>query len=133
MNRTLALILLLAVAGWGQDKPAAPKDLDQNKPAESQSDSTSKRNITAPRVIHHPNPEYTKEGKKNKIQGSVWVVGTVGPDGKITETRVVRGLGYGLDEKALEILKKWRFEPAMIDGKIPTAAKINVEVGFYLY
>jgi len=56
----------------------------------------------------------------------------VGPDGKPRDIRVARQLGMGLDEKAIEAVKNWRFDPAMKDGK-PVAVAINVEVSFRLY
>jgi len=46
--------------------------------------------------------------------------------------KVTRSLGLGLDEKAIEAVKQWKFEPAMKDGK-PVAVQINVEVSFRLY
>ena len=56
----------------------------------------------------------------------------VGPDGKPHNIRVVRTLGLGLDEKAIEAVKNWRFEPAMKDGK-PVAVQIDVDVNFNLH
>jgi TonB family protein len=56
----------------------------------------------------------------------------VGPDGRPHEMRVSRSLGFGLDEKALEAVKQWRFEPAKKDGR-PVAVQINIEVNFRLY
>ena len=56
----------------------------------------------------------------------------VGPDGKPRDIRVLRTLGLGLDEKSIEAVRTWRFEPAMKDGK-PVAVQISVEVEFHLY
>ncbi|MGA7291763.1 MAG: energy transducer TonB, partial [Terriglobales bacterium] len=88
--------------------------------------------VSAPKVIYQPDPEYSEEARKAKFQGTcvLWLV--VGPDGKPRDIRVARTLGLGLDEKALEAVKNWRFEPAMKDGK-PVAVSINVEVSFRLY
>jgi periplasmic protein TonB len=88
--------------------------------------------VSAPKVIYQPDPEYSEEARKAKFQGTcvLWLV--VGPDGKPRDIRVARTLGLGLDEKALEAVKNWRFEPAMKDNK-PVAVQINVEVTFRLY
>jgi protein TonB len=88
--------------------------------------------VSAPRVTYQPDPEYSEEARKAKYQGTcvLWLV--VGPDGKPRDIRVARSLGLGLDEKAIEAVKTWKFEPAMKDGK-PVAVQINVEVSFRLY
>ena len=88
--------------------------------------------VSAPRGVYTPDPEYSEEARKAKYQGTcvLWLI--VGPDGKPRDIRVARNLGMGLDEKAIEAVKNWRFEPAMKDGK-PVAVQINVEVSFRLY
>ena len=88
--------------------------------------------VSAPRAISTPDPEYSEEARKAKYQGTcvLWLV--VGPDGRPRDIRIARTLGLGLDEKAIEAVKNWRFEPAMKDGK-PVAVQINVEVSFRLY
>src|SRR6516225_4937151 len=88
--------------------------------------------VSAPRALETPDPEYSEEARKAKYQGVVvlWLI--VGPDGKPRDIRVTRPLGMGLDQKAIEAVNRWRFEPAMKDGK-PVAVQINVEVNFRLY
>jgi len=88
--------------------------------------------VSAPKAIYAPDPEYSEEARKAKYQGTcvLWLV--VGPDGRARDIRVARTLGLGLDEKAMEAVKTWKFEPAMKDGK-PVAVQINVEVTFRLY
>jgi TonB family protein len=88
--------------------------------------------VSAPRAIYDPDPEYSEEARKAKHQGKVilWVV--VGPDGRPRDVRVARPLGMGLDEKAVAAVRKWRFEPAVKDGK-PVAVQVNIEVSFRLY
>jgi periplasmic protein TonB len=88
--------------------------------------------VSAPRVLYSPDPEYSEEARKAKYQGTVvlWVV--VGPDGRPRDIRVQRSLGLGLDEKAMEAVRTWKFEPARKDGQ-PVAVQINVEVNFRLY
>ena len=88
--------------------------------------------VSAPRALFSPDPEYSEEARKAKYQGVVvlWLI--VGPDGRPRDMKVVRPLGMGLDQKAIEAVRQWKFEPAMKDGK-PVAVQINVEVNFRLY
>jgi len=88
--------------------------------------------VSAPRPLFTPDPEYSEEARKAKYQGTcvLWMV--VGADGRPREVRVARGLGMGLDEKAMQAVKQWKFEPAMKDGH-PVAVQMNVEVSFRLY
>ena len=88
--------------------------------------------VSAPRAIYTPDPEYSEEARKAKYQGTcvLWMI--VGPDGKPRDIKVQRTLGLGLDEKAIEAVKQWKFEPAMKDGHA-VAVQINVEVSFRLY
>jgi len=88
--------------------------------------------VSAPKALYAPDPEYSEEARKAKYQGTcvLWLI--VGPDGHPRDIRIARSLGLGLDEKAIEAVKQWKFEPAMKDGK-PVAVQINVEVDFRLY
>lgn len=88
--------------------------------------------VSAPKVIYQPDPEFSEEARKAKFQGTCVVWFVVGPDGKTRDIRVHRTLGLGLDEKAVEAVKNWRFEPAMKDGK-PVAVQVSAEVSFRLY
>ncbi|HEX6905307.1 MAG TPA: energy transducer TonB [Terriglobales bacterium] len=88
--------------------------------------------VSAPRALYAPDPEYSEEARKAKYQGTVvlWVI--VGPDGRPHDIRIQRSVGMGLDEKAIEAVRTWKFEPARKDGQ-PVAVQINVEVNFRLY
>jgi TonB family protein len=88
--------------------------------------------VTAPRVLYAPDPEFSEEARKAKHQGTVilWVV--IGTDGRIHDMRVSRSLGMGLDEKAIDAIRRWRFEPGRKDG-IPVAVQVHVEINFRLY
>ena len=88
--------------------------------------------VSAPRAIFSPDPEYSEEARKAKYQGTVvlWVV--VGADGRPHDLRVTRSLGLGLDEKAMEAVRTWKFEPAKKDGQA-VAVQVNIEVNFRLY
>jgi periplasmic protein TonB len=88
--------------------------------------------VSAPKALFAPDPEYSEEARKAKYQGTVilWVL--VGPDGRAHDIRVQRPLGMGLDEKAMEAVKNWKFEPAKLNGS-PVAVQVNIEVNFHLY
>lgn len=88
--------------------------------------------VSAPKAVYSPDPDYSEEARKAKYQGTVvlWLV--VGSDGKPHDIRVQRALGMGLDQKAIEAVREWRFEPAKKDGQ-PVPVMINVEVNFRLY
>lgn len=87
--------------------------------------------VSAPVATFSPEPEYSEEARKAKYQGEVWLTVTIGTDGRAHDIRVSRSLGLGLDEKAIESVKTWRFEPGKKDG-VPVAVQISVEVDFHL-
>ena len=88
--------------------------------------------VSAPRALDTPDPEYSEEARKAKYQGTVvlWLIVDAG--GHPQQIKVARSLGMGLDQKAIEAVRKWKFEPAKKDGN-PVAVQINVEVNFRLY
>ena len=88
--------------------------------------------VTAPRLIYNPEPTFSDEARKSRTQGSVTLLLVVGVDGRTYDIRVQSSLGMGLDEKAIEAVRRWRFQPAMIKGQ-PVATQIAVEVHFRLY
>jgi periplasmic protein TonB len=90
------------------------------------------RGVTPPRPIFSPDPEFSEEARKAKFQGVCTLMIVVDTDGHPTNLRVVNSLGMGLDEKALETVKTWRFEPGMKDGH-PVKVEMAVEVDFHLY
>jgi TonB family protein len=84
--------------------------------------------VTPPRAIYMPDPEYSEEARAARLQGTCELL-VVGADGKPRDIAVVRKLGMGLDEKAVEAIRAWTFEPARKEG-MPVDAKIHVEVSF---
>jgi TonB family protein len=69
--------------------------------------------ITAPRCIHCPQPQYSKEALKAKVSGVVFLDVTVTTEGKVINPVVVKGPGVGLNERALEQVRKWKMRPAL--------------------
>jgi TonB family protein len=88
--------------------------------------------VSAPRAIYQPDPEYSEEARKSKYQGTVVLWMIVDRDGHPRDIKVARSVGMGLDEKAIEAVRTWKFEPARKNGQ-PVAVQINVEVSFRLY
>ncbi|HVJ06729.1 MAG TPA: energy transducer TonB [Candidatus Saccharimonadales bacterium] len=88
--------------------------------------------VSAPKVIYKVDPEFSDEARKNKWQGIVVLRVVIGTDGRTHEISVARSLGMGLDEKAVEAARLWRFEPGLKDGK-PVPVEVNMEVNFHLY
>jgi len=88
--------------------------------------------VSAPIPIYKPEPAYSEEARKAKYQGTVvlWIV--VDAQGNVADCRVVKPLGLGLDEKAVEGVKVWKFKPAMRNGT-PVAVRVMMEVSFRLF
>lgn len=87
--------------------------------------------VSAPVPTFKPEPEYSEEARKAKYQGEVWLSVVVDEKGVPQDIKVTRKLGLGLDEKAIEAVRKWRFKPGMKDGK-PVAVQATVAVSFHL-
>jgi protein TonB len=90
------------------------------------------KGVTPPRVIYQTDPEFSEEARKAKYQGTCVLGLVVDANGHPTAIRVLSALGMGLDEKAIESVKNWKFEPGKKDGH-DVAVEIAVEVDFHLY
>jgi protein TonB len=88
--------------------------------------------VSMPRAIYAPEPEFSEEARIAKFQGEVTLLVTIGTDGRARNLTVVRSLGMGLDQKALDAVRTWRFEPAKKDGR-PVAVQMNIIVNFHLF
>jgi TonB family protein len=83
--------------------------------------------VSPPSVIYKVEPEFTEAARKAKYQGTVLIAVIVEADGHVKDPRVVKAVGLGLDEKALEAVKQWKFKPGMKDGRaVPVYAQIEV-------
>jgi len=87
--------------------------------------------VTAPIVLYKKEPEYSEEARKAKYQGTVVLYIEVDPSGRAVNPKVVRSLGLGLDEKALEAVRQWKFKPGYKDGR-PVTVAATIEVNFRL-
>jgi TonB family protein len=104
---------------------SASPDTNQSSPLHVGGD------VTAPRPIYDPEPEYSEEARKGGRSGTCVLSLVVDAEGKAQNVVVVRGLGMGLDEKALATVLTWRFEPALKNG-VPVAVLLKVEVNYSL-
>jgi TonB family protein len=112
---------------WLEKNPV-PLSLELPRGTKSQSGS----GIVPPHALYSPAPEYSEEARRKTLDGVVvlWLV--VRESGRPAGITVVRPVGYGLDQKAVEAVRNWRFEPARKNGE-PIPAQISVEVSFRLY
>jgi TonB family protein len=88
--------------------------------------------VSAPVIVHSVDPEFTQEARTANFQGSVSIQLIVDSQGNPQNVRVVRHLGMGLDEKAVEAVRQYRFRPAMYEGH-PVAVQLVVDVDFHLH
>ncbi len=83
--------------------------------------------ISNPVPISRPQPEYSEEAKTAKWGGTVLLSVVVDETGHTRDIRVLKPLGFGLDEKAIEAVSKWTFRPGMKSGvAVPVTAQIEV-------
>ena len=85
--------------------------------------------IERPQRIHAPLPSYTPAARHVRRQGRVVLEAVIDTEGRVTEARILRGLGLGLDESALATVSTWRFEPARRDGR-PLAVIYTLVIHF---
>jgi protein TonB len=88
--------------------------------------------VSAPVVIYQVDPEFSEEARKAKFMGIVTVNLWVDQKGLPENVHVVRGVGMGLDEKAVAAVKQYKFKPALEGGK-PVTVEMNIEVNFQIF
>ena len=88
--------------------------------------------VRPPTVIYQVDPEFSEEARKAKFSGNVQVALVVDERGLPSHVHVERGVGMGLDEKAVEAVRQYKFKPAMENGK-PVPVEIYVEVNFQIF
>lgn len=88
--------------------------------------------VRPPVPIYAPEPEFSEQARMAKYQGECIVEVVVDTKGMPRDLKIIRPLGMGLDEKALESVAKYRFKPATLNGH-PVAVRMNIEVDFHIY
>jgi protein TonB len=120
LTMNVALLLLFSVTGmWAQGG------------GYGRAGGGTAPNGAFPKVIQRVVPEYTPEALDAKLEGSVHLSAMIGTDGVPSDIKVTKSLGKGLDEKAIECFKKWRFSPAIRNGE-PTPVSSEVAIIFKL-
>lgn len=116
----------------GQDS-AFPKEGAENTEKGSKSEDIYRvgYGISSPRLLVKVEPDYSEIAKQLKVQGTVLLAIEVWEDGRAHNIRVLNGLGYGLNEKAIEAIQQWKFNPGRKDGK-PVRVAAQIQVRFRL-
>jgi len=89
--------------------------------------------VSQPACLHCPEPPYTDEARKAKLQGNVTFRVLIGADGRAARIQLVKGLGLGLDEQALQAVRSWRFVPARDARRQPVPTWVTIETRFQLF
>ena len=89
--------------------------------------------VTLPSCAYCPDPQYTDEAREAKLQGKVTLQVLVGADGRAAQIRVVQGIGLGLDERAEQAIRGWRFVPAHDAARRAVPDWVTVEAVFRLF
>jgi TonB family protein len=110
---------------------AGSTDVADNAPTAGEDTLRGNGVSTMPRAIYAPNPPFSDQARKAKVQGTILLAVTVAASGDVADARVVKGLGSGLDENALATVRTWKFKPGTEDGT-PVQSEVKVEVSFHL-
>ncbi|MFY9223987.1 MAG: energy transducer TonB [Blastocatellia bacterium] len=111
--------------GIGDNTGGGPSRIGDNKVY------NASKSIVNPVITYKQKPKYTTEGQRDKIQGSVILSAILSKDGTISELKVVRGLGYGLDEEAIKAAYKIKFLPGRKNDQ-PINVRVRLEFVFQL-
>ncbi len=87
--------------------------------------------VEPPRLLHEVKATYTDEARRASVTGDVVMEVVIRADGSVASARIVRGLGFGLDERAATAVRQWRFAPARRAGE-PVHVAVEVAVQFNL-
>lgn len=128
---TIALIALLPVPFAAAQQVAPPSDTTAPTQANEPIHKVG-GHISPPQVKHRVPAQYTDEAKRANFEGVCLIGLIVNAQGDPVNVHVVRPLGMGLDEKAIEAIKQYKFRPAIKDGKTPVPVMLTIEVDFRL-
>jgi len=127
--QTLILVSLIALQSSGQDVQPHP-----TSPVVNPGGGGVFRvgnNVTPPVLLSKTEPQYSEEARRAKYQGTAMLYVQIDPSGEATHIRVVKSLGLGLDQRAVEAVRKWKFKPGYKEGQ-PVTVEATIEVNFRL-
>jgi protein TonB len=75
-------------------------------------------NVLPPRIVTRVDPQYTETARRAKIQGIVIIEAVIDRNGNVTEARILKPLGFGLDQQALTAIRAWKFKPGTLNGQV---------------
>ena len=131
-NTARALAAALLLGGF----TLFAQEASQNTTASTASNDTVyeryTKDMTPPRAIYSPDPQYADRPRKKKIQGIVIVTVTVTAEGTTRDPEITKSLDKDLDKQAVASVAKWKFQPATKDGK-PISVRVPIEINFRLY
>lgn len=119
--------------GIGTGKNGTLGDGDDGTAGIGGSDRPYGPGFIPPGCAYCPSPTYTDDARHGKVQGSVTLQVLVGADGRAQDVRIVKGIGFGLDERAVETVREWKFISARDGAKHTVAAWVTVEAVFRLF
>jgi TonB family protein len=117
--------------GGGSSPDATARQPKENTSPSGRRVYTEADGISGPKVLHRVDPSYTEAARRAQFSGTNLLRAVIDVDGKAKDIRVVKGIGYGLDEKAIECVRQWIFAPATKDGK-PVPFEGTIELNFRL-
>lgn len=119
--------------GFGTGKNGGMGDGDGDGAGEGEDGGPYANIVSQAMCSYCPNPEYTDEARKGKLQGGVTVQVLIGADGTAQRIRIVKGLGMGLDERTIETVRRWRFVPARDAHHRGVPVWVTIETVFRLF
>jgi protein TonB len=121
--RSILYVLCLLIA-------IAPGMAQQTKPEEPI--YKIEKDVKPPRPISTPQPDFSADARRGKVDGVVVVTGYIGTDGKFHDATILRSIGdSALDSKVLHAVKRWTFHPCTRDDK-PINCTMNIETKIHL-
>jgi len=137
-TRRIAMAVVAACALLGGAATAAALSFDVMPPEDAATSAPAREkvykvggDVTAPLLTYSVDAEFTKKAKDAKYQGVSVVSCVVDADGMPRRVHTIRKLGMGLDEKAIEAVRQYKFKPSTLHGK-PVAVQITIEVNFHI-